>query len=211
MDLQNSHCDKVKVVYYTYPQCAASWAMQRTWEELLTNFKEFVSLQICMTGVPQLPALGHETARTAKVPRDMACLAVKAASLQSQWTADLYLAELRKACMVEHQDISKLDVLVQIARQVSKNNRGIFDLHRFGQDFDSRACRQSLYEDQQKIRINNITESPTLTFTIDGKGIKVSGYQRYQRFADILHSLSARVQFAGSERPEAQKYPVWRQ
>lgn len=129
-------------------------------------------------------------ATAAKSTRDVASLAVKAAALQSQRAADLYLGALRRAAMADLRDISKMDVLVEVAREVSKYHRNILDLHQFGKDFDSRASRQALHEDQHKIRLNGIHVVPTLTFTLDGKGIKVSGVNSYERLTGILAKLS---------------------
>nr|WP_295926799.1 DsbA family protein [uncultured Dyadobacter sp.] len=182
----------IKVVYYTHPLCVDSWAMQPCWDQLIQNFGELLSFHFCMTSAPTsaedaIPAPGTSAAKST---RDVASLAVKAAALQSQRAADLYLAGLRRAAMAEQQDISRMDILVEVAREVSKYHRNILNLHQFGKDFDSRASRQALYEDQQKIRLNGIRTVPTLTFTLEGKGIKVSGVNSYERLTGILAKLS---------------------
>lgn len=182
----------IKVVYYTHPLCADSWAMQPCWAQLIQNFGQLLSFHLCMAAAPTAEKDMAATPDTfaAKGTRDIATLAVKAASLQSQRAADLYLAALRKAAMADHRDISEMDVLVAVAREVSKHHRSIFNLHQFGKDFDSRASRHALSEDQQKIRLNGIRVIPTLTFTLDGKGIKVTGISSCERLTGILERLS---------------------
>lgn len=189
---KNQDRERIRIVYYTHPLCSESWQMQESWQRLLDEFGRQVSIHICIGDCPA--ALGSkpdaQRGPGPKSTRDIAGLAVKTASLQSQSAADLYLAALRKAAFADERDISKLDVLVDVAREVSKYHRHKFDLQRFGKDFDSRLSRQALFDDQQKIRLNNISTLPTLTFTVAGRGMKVTGFNSFEQLARIMGRLS---------------------
>ncbi|SEJ39409.1 Thioredoxin [Dyadobacter sp. SG02] len=134
-----------------------------------------------------ITALGYEPKKNA---RDMTCLAVKAASLQSQPAANLYLAYLRQAFMVGGSDPSSLDTLIEIARHVSRRHPDMLNFQRFFEQFDCAQSRQALFEDRKKNQINRIVSMPTLTFTFLGKGIKLSGNCSYDSMVEAFQQLS---------------------
>lgn len=183
---QDLYPQVVKVVYYTHPLCPVSWAMQAEWERFTEHFGKYISTQFCMAGnAPDT----SETPENSVFPAYVTCLAVKAAGLQSPVAADLYLGRLRKAAMAEQLDVLQPNVLVGLAREISKYHRNQFDFHRFGKDFDTRAARQALHADLQKAHCNRIDRFPTLTFTVKGRGVKLAGYCTYAKLVAAVNKL----------------------
>lgn len=203
MDRNSLISTNVKIIYYTHPLCPVSWSMQEDWQRFVTIFGHAIHFRFCMSGLaqgaPQETEPGPES--SAKLPAAAACQAVKAASLQSQWAADLYLDALRRTAMTTGQDISQMDVLVDIARDISRNHRKVFDLQRFGMDVNSRVTRRALQEDLMKIRINKLERFPTITFTVDGKGIKLTGHNSYEQLVATFRKLSGTTVLNGNIIP----------
>lgn len=155
--------------------------MQEHWRRLLGDFGNYISFKFCMAdSVQGLPS---------DIKSTFACQAVKTAEQQSPWAADLYLDALRSVAATGQRDISKLEILVDIAREVGKLHPGKFNFDRFIREFDTRKSRQAVHEDLLKIRINRIDQLPTLTFTVGGKGFKSSGYKSYDQLLDLVRKL----------------------
>ncbi|MDR6806974.1 putative DsbA family dithiol-disulfide isomerase [Dyadobacter sp. BE34] len=64
------------------------------------------------------------------------------------------------------------------------------DFNRFVQELDSRKSRQAVLDDLNKIWINRVNTLPTLTFTVDGKGLKMTGYKTYPQLLDFMKRVS---------------------
>lgn len=160
--------------------------MQADWQRFAETFAQYISTHFCMAG--NVPGPGQSPEKGA-FPAYLTCLAVKAAGLQSAVAADLYLGRLRKAAMAEQRDILQPNVLAEVAREISKNHRSLFDFHRFGKDFDTRATRQALHADIQKAHCNRIDRFPTLTLTVAGKGMKMAGQITYGKLVTVVQKL----------------------
>jgi len=191
MDRKSGINDRIKIVYYTHPFCRDSQRMQENWDRLVSVCGELVSFQLCM--MPKESVQKNEwNENLFENNCHLACVAVKSASLQSELAAHCYLTAIREAVFPSHQDISKIEILVEVARQVSRSNREVFSLQRFSEDFNSVTSRPALDQDHRKAHVNRIQESPTFTFTIEGKGVKVAGYQSFERILGIITTLVAR-------------------
>ncbi|MGG7664249.1 DsbA family oxidoreductase [Dyadobacter sp. BHUBP1] len=174
----------VNIVYYTQPLCPVSWRMQQHWQEFTSKFSELINVRFCLA---TRDAMSRSPEGPGGEPSNIrACQAVKAVSLQSQRAAGLYMNALRKAAFVEGKDISHTGVLVDLAREISRENHGILDLQKFGNDFDSPATRRALQKDALKIRTNKIDSCPTLTFTVNGRGLKATGFLTFPQMAAML-------------------------
>lgn len=171
----------IKVTFYTHPLCKTSWEMQPDWADFYREYYGLVAFKFCMGEV--MPE--HDGLSKAPGMSQM-CLAVKAASLQSEAAAYLYLTALREAVWVEGLEASGLDVLVNIARKVSQNNRTKFDLGRFGIDFTGKPACKALKEDLRKFHINRVGVLPTITITRDRKGLKL---ERYANYMDLVKTV----------------------
>ncbi|MCF0075743.1 DsbA family protein [Dyadobacter sp. CY261] len=110
--------------------------------------------------------------------------------MQSHYAADLYLSALRSALFLDMRDITRSNMLIEIARQVNKSHRDHFEFQRFGKDFSSKGSRIALKADFEKARVNSIIHCPTITFTIGGRGIKLTGSRTYAQLLSALSKIS---------------------
>ena len=201
MDVENFGQKIVRVTFYTHPACKVSWDMQNQWRLFVDNFRDTISYQFCMTSIG--PDRAEAPVRKAPAAPDtmssfQSCLAVKAAELQSPTAADLFLEKLRYARNVEELDISQPAALVDVARQTSKEHSGRFSFHKFADDFYCRDSRRALKSDLQKQFSNKIEIVPTLTLTVGGKGVKLTGYQSYEQLSQALHRLQGSTGVLGA-------------
>lgn len=104
------------------------------------------------------------------------CLAVKTAGLQSDRAEDEYLFELRRYMMEEGANISKTQVLFEVAARTES-----VDPRKFREDWDRGAGKARFREDLQKARFHGIGRFPTLTFlNEEGKGVMIVGYRPFE-------------------------------
>ena len=159
--------------------------MREIWNRFTENFGKLFKLKICMTSAPDAGPDKYE-----RGSGQNAALAVKAVSLQSAQASSIYLDALRDASINKHLDISKLETLVEIARQVSRHSRGMFELNKFGRDLSSHPSRKALHDDHQKAAINRIITCPTITMTVAGRGTKISGVTSYANLVKMVNKLT---------------------
>lgn len=191
----------VNIVYYTQPLCPVSWRMQQHWDEFTTKFSELINVRFCLVTSDTMSRSPEGSGREPSNIR--ACQAVKAVSLQSQRAANLYMNALRNAALADGRDISLSRVLVDLARDISRENHGVLDLQKFGTDFDSPATRRALQKDALKIRTNKIDSCPTITFTVNGHGFKATGFHSFQQLAAMLKRALTSTSPSASERSPA--------
>lgn len=173
----------VKVTFYTHPFCETSRDMLSELIRFYNEFNGLITFRLCLGE----SFLNDETVSNGK-SYEM-CLAVKAASLQSEISALLYLNEV---CLVLHQEGVKLlntAELIRIARQVGHKYGGQFDFNRFCDDLTSKQARQVYNQDLLKFHINRISCTPAITFTCEGKGMKLQGKKSYQQLVRVLNQF----------------------
>ena len=210
----------VEVVYYTDPLCCWSWAFEPHWRRLRDEFGGALDYRYRMGGMiadwskyndplnavsrpVQLGPLWREAQHTAGVPVDdriwvedppassyPACIAVKAAELQSLDAADLYLRRLREAVMTERRNIARREVLLELADQVAAAAPDRLDADRLRRDLDCEAPLEALRADIKEARYRGIGRFPTLTLRRrSGAGVVIVGYRPY----DALLAALARI------------------
>lgn len=118
-----------------------------------------------------------------------ACIAIKTADLQSFEASELYMQAVWKAVMVDALNISKRDVLLQVARGTSLLHPGILDYDRFVSDYDTIQSRDAFRNDLRQVAYNRIGRFPTLTFTKSGKGLIMTGFRPYEALVDAFNHL----------------------
>jgi predicted DsbA family dithiol-disulfide isomerase len=112
-----------------------------------------------ITGMPVEAAIWVHDAPASSWP---SCLAVKAASLQSAAAADLYLRRVREAVMIEGRNISRDDVLIDVALRLAEACPGLLDADRFESDLGGRDARAALEEDVREARFRGVGRFPCL-------------------------------------------------
>ncbi|SDG58382.1 Thioredoxin [Dyadobacter soli] len=124
-----------------------------------------------------------------------ACLAVKSAGLQSERAGHLYLYVAQEAVMKDALNISKREVLIQIAARLSEKYPNLFSCETFINDFNNQAGIQALKADLEKVRYHKIGRFPTVTMTIKGQGLILTGYRPFdvleQAFIHVARSFTA--------------------
>lgn len=157
--------------------------MHQDWLQFCADYQGLAQFKIC---IGQLPG-GDTSANIAKYSQ--LTLSVKAAALQSARAAGVYLARLGEAIFDEGKDLSSMNQMVLIARSLAQKNPSVLDYSRFVTGLTSKEAARSLGEDLKKCHINRIHTLPTVTFTHQGKGIKLEGKRTYDQLAQALDRL----------------------
>lgn len=118
-----------------------------------------------------------------------ACIAVKTAALQGFQASQVYLRAVWKAVMVDAQDVSQKEVLLEVARAVSQSHPGIMDFDRLTKEYNSDESRDAFRRDLQQVAYHKIGRFPTLTFTRAGKGRIITGYRPYEALVEAFKQV----------------------
>lgn len=108
-----------------------------------------------------------------------ACIAAKAAFLQSDVIGELYLRKLRESCMLKNNNISKTLVLIKIAEDFS-SWLPQFSLEQFLFDYHGETAENAFRTDWHEAQRYNVHRCPSLMMTNeDEEVILISGYHSY--------------------------------
>lgn len=210
----------LEIHYYTDPLCSWSWAFEAPWRRLryelgncllvrhrmggmLANWKSFsdpvnsvsrpaqmgpVWFQVRhLTGMPVDDRLWLEDPPASSYP---ACIACKAAEIQSPQAGELYLRATREAAMIQRRNIARTEVLLAIADEVAAENQGRFNADLFRRDFAGPAAVEAFREDLREARYLEIGRFPSLVLVEEGKAIAVmTGYRPYSTLREAIGGL----------------------
>jgi predicted DsbA family dithiol-disulfide isomerase len=210
----------IAIVYYTDPLCCWSWAFEPHWRRLRDAFGGALACRYRMAGMiadwdsyndplntvsrpVQMGPIWRQAQHLSGVPVDdriwvldppassyPACLAVKAAELQSADAADLYLGRLREAVMAQRRNIARREVLLEVADEAAAAAPDRLDAARLRHDLDAAPPRDALREDIKEARYRGIGRFPTLTLRrAGGAGVMIVGYRPYE----VLLAAIARI------------------
>lgn len=213
--------DRVKIVFYTDPLCCWSWALQAHWQQFAGEYKNQISYSYCMGGmIPDWnkfsdpfnsvsrpaqmgPVWMEAQHKTGAAINDLiwienppassypACMAVKTAALQSFEASEIYLQAVWKAVMVDLMDISKKDILLEIAYSESLSRPDTLNFEMFRKQYGNDGSRNAFRNDLQHVSYHKIGRFPTLTFTKGGKGLIMTGYRPYEALVAAFEHLQA--------------------
>lgn len=230
----------VELIYYTDPLCCWSWAQEPQWRLLLYAFAGRLTWRYRMggmisgwdryddpvnavhrpaqmgplwmqaqhmSGMPIDPGIWMEDAPASSWP---ACLAVKAAALQSPQAADLYLRRLREAVMAERRNIARREVLCELAAECASRRPDVLDADRLCADLDGPEAQDAFREDLKDARYHGIGRFPALVVRRPGTaGLILVGWRPFA----ILRAAIAEVapQLGPGRRPddEAAYRAIW--
>jgi putative protein-disulfide isomerase len=212
------------ISYYTDPLCCWSWALQPAWSRLQEEYGDQITTRYvmgCMIvdwqsyrdpvnivsrpfqmgavwmhaatvgGVPIQYDVWHKDPPMSSYP---SCLAVKCASLQSEQAAEQMLNDLRQAVMKQGLNISREDVILELADALSERSAGTFSAAQFLQDWKNDAARAILLEDIEETRRLQIDRFPTLIFGNElGPVHKIVGFRPYDMLQQVLRHVQHRV------------------
>lgn len=211
----------VEVTYYTDPLCCWSWALEPHWQRLRSEYAGLITWRYRMGGLlpswdrysdplndvrrpAQMGPLWLQAAQVSGRPIDAriwvedppassfpACLAVKAAGLQSEAAAERYLCRLREAAMLERRNIAHREVLLDMAHELAETEPHAFDAARFAEDLPGEAAREALRDDLRDVQYRGIGRYPTLTLRgRAGSGVMIVGYRPYEALREALEQVA---------------------
>ena len=200
----------VKVIYFTDPICSACWGIEPQLRKLKLEYGDSVEVDYRMGGmlkdwsynngeISKPSDVAHhwdEVSAYYDMPIDgdvwledpldssfPASIAFKAAQMQNNEKAILYLREVREMVFVKKMNIAKWENLVQAAKNVG------LDVEKFKADYESQA--KVLFEEDLKMaRQFGVRGFPTLFFTdASGRTELVYGSKPYSAFEQTLLKL----------------------
>ncbi|MER2999205.1 DsbA family protein [Pontibacter populi] len=208
----------VEIVYYTDPLCCWSWAMEPQWRRLRFEYRGKIKWRYCMgglianwnsfndpmnsisrplqmgplwmeakyiSGMPIQDRVWYDNPPASSYP---ACIAVKAAELQSPIASENYLRRVREAVMLHGKNISERDVLLQVAGELAEELPDLLDVSAFERELGGEEARQAFKQDLMQVRLHAISRFPTLTIKRVGEeqGVMVVGYRTYEALQQAL-------------------------
>jgi putative protein-disulfide isomerase len=217
----NKVTDQVALVCYTDPLCCWSWGMQPQLQRLLEEFPGRITVEYCMGGLipsweefsdplnsiqnpsqmgPMWMQAGHLTGRpiddmvwisdppSSSYP---ACIAVKTAQMQSPEAGKQLLFRLSEAVMENRKNISKTEVISQVAEALAKDHPEVIDFERFKKEYNGDLSREAFRQDLQKVKLNKIGRFPTFTISSHkGHGVMITGYRPYEALLEAIRQVA---------------------
>jgi predicted DsbA family dithiol-disulfide isomerase len=209
----------LEITYYTDPLCCWSWAFEPQWRRLLFEFKGKVKYRYCMAGLLPGWNNYNDTINSVSKPIQMgpvwmhakqlsgmpieqniwisdppsssypACIAVKCAALQSLRAEEHFLRMLREAVMMRGENISKEEVLLNLAEKLAAVDSD-FKIEKFKEDIRSDVAMEALRKDLQEVQYHQINRFPSLVIrNKNNKGVLISGYRPYSILLDPIREM----------------------
>lgn len=199
--------EKFKVDYFTDPLCCWSWAFEPQLRKLRFLLKDRLQLTYVMGGLlrdwQNFSDQMNDICRPAQVgplwmqarilsgqpieeniwisnPVDtsyLACMAVKAAGLQSKVAEEAMLRKLREAVMMHKKNIGDLDVIFEIADGLDQER--MLQKGKFREDLFSDNVSGLFKIDLDLTKSGGITRFPTLLITYGHKTYQITGYRPF--------------------------------
>lgn len=182
----------LEITLHTDPLCCWSWGMEPQLRRLRYGFAGRIAWRLRMGGMigdwasygdplndihrpVQMGPLWVQAATVTGMPADAtiwvrdppasswpACLAVTAAGLQSAASADIVMRGLQEAVMLEGRNISRAEVVAEVAQAMAAARPDLLDPARLVRDMDGAEARAALKEDVREARFRGITRFPGL-------------------------------------------------
>jgi predicted DsbA family dithiol-disulfide isomerase len=222
------------VTYYTDPLCCWSWAFEPEWSRLRRALVGRMAWRLRMGGMirrwdryedplnaihrpAQMGPLWMQAERQTGVrtesrvwtedPPDSswpACLAFKAAELQSPFLGDLYLKHLRHALFIASRNIARREILSEVAAECASASGGKFDAARWERDMDGEAAKQAFHKDISDAHLRGIGRFPTLILMrSDGRERVLTGWRPYEKLAEEVEALVPEFRLGRTPEPES--------
>ncbi|PVY43706.1 DsbA family protein [Pontibacter virosus] len=231
----------VEIEYYTDPLCCWSWSLEPQWRRLrfeysgkvkwryrmgglIANWESFndpmnvVNRPLQMgplwmeakyvSGMPIRDKIWYENPPASSFP---ACIAVKAAGLQSPVASEAYLRKVREAVMLQGQNIGGRDVLRQVGRSLAEAQPDVFNAEVFERDLGGEEARKAFEEDLRQVRLHGITRFPTLTIRREGgdHGVLLIGYRPYVALRTALYQVAPELEPVQHTTDESEYRRYW--
>jgi predicted DsbA family dithiol-disulfide isomerase len=215
-----SAADRVEITYYTDPLCCWSWGFEPQWRKLRYQYEGALHWRYVQTGLlpswtsfvdpvnavsrpAQMGPVWMEATHLTGMPIDTtiwikapplssypACIAVKAASLQSPTAEELYLRRLREAVMLNSKNISDGAVLQSIAEEVASSSPAAFSALDFKKSMTDDTALEAFRKDLNETKALGINRFPALLFRKSGHpSLLITGHRPYAVLQDIMKKL----------------------
>lgn len=206
----------IHVVYFTDPICSTCWIIQPLLRKLQLEYKNCLDIEYHMGGL--LPSWQQYNKGKIRKPSDAAkhweevcvmhempldgdvwiedplpssyppSIAFKAAQMQDNGKAVLFLRRIKEMVFLEKKNIIKWDYLEKAAHEVG------LDAEQLLSDFEGKAT-ELFKEDLRLAAKYGVTSFPTLFFSDEqGNSHVIKGYQPYEKFEEIIHQLAPNAQ-----------------
>ena len=216
---------RLRVQYFTDPICSTCWIIQPAWKKLNLEYGHCLDIQYIMGGLlpswkdckgkiqsPSDAAMHwKEVADSSKMPLDAGVwtedplsssfppsIGFKAAQLQDEQKALLFLRRVREMIFLEKKNIMKWRFLETAALEVG------LDTPRFRADYVG-AARDAFEADLALAAELEVVSFPTLIFSnSSGHSVRIKGYQHYQDFEKVIFQLAPQaVKAEFNQEPES--------
>lgn len=212
----------IAIEYFTDPLCCWSWAFEHPWRQLradlgtrliwryrmgglLANWDHYEDPVNSISRPAQMAPQWYEVRQLTGAELDEriwledppsssypACLAYKAAELQSPQAGERMLAQLREAVMLQRRNFARWDVLQELAEELAAKNPGSFDAGRFADDLDGEAAAAAFRDDLMQTRYRQIGRFPALVVsTREGRSALLVGYRPYAVLRETLEQFAS--------------------
>ena len=114
----------------------------------------------------------------------LACIAVKAAGIQTTFYGERMLRLIREKIMIEGENTTTENKLLTVAEQLSLQYD--FDKTQFAQDLRNGKGSDLFREDLKEVQFYNIKRFPTFIFRDQVGGKIITGYQSYSMLENHL-------------------------
>jgi len=219
----NNTMDRIMITYYTDPLCCWCWAMETPWNRLLEEYGNQITFRYVLGGMIPDWSSYHDPLNAVSCPLQMgpvwmhaaqvtqtkinysiwhtdppsssypSCIAIKCAGLQSLKAEHRYLQKIRKAVMIDGLNISKSEVLLQLAEELENELPDLFNASQFMKDRKSNTGRDALRKDMERAAFHKIGRYPTLTLIKQGSGLIMTGYRPYEELKKALENVLTRI------------------
>ncbi|HEX6915345.1 MAG TPA: DsbA family protein, partial [Chitinophagaceae bacterium] len=218
--LQQEEKKPIQVLYFTDPVCSTCWIIQPLLRKLHLEYGKYLDIKYCMGGL--LPSWENYNRGKIKQPSDAAqhweevcrqyhmpidgdvwiedplpssyppSIAFKAAQMQDNDKAILFLRRIKEMLFVEKKNIIKWEYLEKAAFETG------LDSARLKRDFEGRAP-ELFRADLQLAEQLSVKVFPTLIFSDDKGNIqRLAGYHPYEKFEQLIFKML----------PDVEKQPI---
>lgn len=203
---------EIQVLYFTDPICSTCWIIQPLLRKLILEYGKYVNIEYCMGGLlpswdeynskgkignpndaakhweevcafHEMPLDGDiwkEDPLTSSYPPSTA---FKAAQMQDNDLAILFLRRIKEMVFLEKKNIIKWEHLEKAAFEVG------LDSARLLRDFNGKA-RERFIDDLTLAKQLGVTAFPTLFFSNNkNHSLTLKGYNKYEKFEKIILQL----------------------
>ena len=214
--------DKFYLEYFTDPLCCWSWGLEPQMRKLRYLLKNRVQINYVMGGLlrdwehfsdplnnvsrpTQMGPIWVEAKHLSGQPINehlwvnnpvdtsyLACLAVKAAEMQSFGSGEAMLRELREAVMIHNKNIGDTDIIMEIAGDLEK--KCILNFNDFKISLLSTESSELLRKDLEKKKLKGITRFPTMLIRYGEKTVQITGYRPFPVLLETFKLLDPTLQ-----------------